>query len=54
MEGRWTALTDQLDCEVTSKSMSVLVFAVASTSYTFLQQQVRSLEVVYPRITRSY
>ena len=53
MEVRWTALTDQLECEVTSESRSALVFAVASASYTFLQQQVRSLEVVY-RIICTY
>ncbi len=37
LEARWSALTNQLDCEV---SRSALVFAVASASYTFLQQQV--------------
>ena len=53
VEVRWTALTDQFEREVTSESKRALVFAVASASYTLLQQQVRSLKVVY-RITRSY
>ena len=55
VEVRWTALTDQFECEVSSESRSALVFAVASASYTFLQQQVRSylLEMVY-RIICSY
>ena len=49
VEVRWTALTDQFEHEVTSESRSALVFAVASASYTFLQQQVcsYSLEMVY-------
>ena len=43
LEARWTALTDQLQCEVSRESRSALVFAVASASYTFLQQQVQLL-----------
>lgn len=40
LEDQWARLTNQLGCDVSSESRSTLVLAVASTSYTFLQQQV--------------